>query len=108
MKHTIHSGARPKEHTSRGTEMQDDGEKDGAVHLRMAKANDARSAVELAPMTRERMHAYYRRFVPDADLFMDLSRFRPFVYDPAWVDAFSTPARRERTACFSRCCCTVR
>ena len=44
--------------------------------------------IALVPMTRERMHAYFRHFVADADLFMDDSQCRPYRYDAARVDAF--------------------
>ena len=44
--------------------------------------------LELVPMTRERMHAYFRRFVPDPDLFAEEAPVRPYQYDPARVDAF--------------------
>ena len=44
--------------------------------------------IALVPMTRERMHAYFQRFVTDADLFMDASQCRPYRYDAARVDAF--------------------
>ena len=44
--------------------------------------------LELVPMTRERMHEYYRGFVTDPDLFMDETLVRPYRYDSAKVDAF--------------------
>ena len=56
-----------------------------------------RADIALVPMTRERMHAYFRRFVADADLFMDASQCRPYSYDAARVDAFfdKRAARRD-------------
>ena len=44
--------------------------------------------LELVPMTRERMHEYFRRFVTDPDLFTDEMPVQPYRYDSAKVDAF--------------------
>ena len=44
--------------------------------------------LELVQMTRERMHEYFRSFVPDPDLFMDEVLVRPYRYDSDRVDAF--------------------
>ena len=44
--------------------------------------------LELVPMTRERMHEYFRRFVTDPDLFADGAPVQPYCYDSARVDAF--------------------
>lgn len=44
--------------------------------------------LELVPMTRERMHEYFRRFVTDPDLFTDETAVQSYRYDSAKVDAF--------------------
>lgn len=39
-------------------------------------------------MTRELCHQFYQRFENDPATFMDMSRFAPYQYDPARVDAY--------------------
>ncbi|MBQ1409741.1 MAG: GNAT family N-acetyltransferase [Oscillospiraceae bacterium] len=44
--------------------------------------------ISLQAMNRALLHEYYRGFVMDADIFMDMSQFREFHYDPERVDAY--------------------
>lgn len=44
--------------------------------------------ITLGEVTRERLHDYYKGFVSDPDLFMDMSRFVHYRYDPARIDAY--------------------
>lgn len=46
------------------------------------------SGISLCEVTRERLHEYYRGFVSDPDLFMDMSRFFHYQYDPGRIDAY--------------------
>lgn len=50
----------------------------------------------LREKTRALCHAFYRGFVQDPDLFMDMSRFAPYRYDPVKVDAYFD-RERQRT-----------
>lgn len=59
-----------------------------------------RETVTLAPMTRQRMHVYFRRFVPDPDLYLDPSLCRPYRYDPAAVDAFCDAREKQADRVF--------
>lgn len=54
--------------------------------------------IRLVPMKRALLHEYYQGFAMDADLFMDMRDFRPFVYEPARVDAYYEKlcAQRDR------------
>ena len=44
--------------------------------------------IRLQPMDRVLLHEYYKGFVMDADIFMDMSNFREYTYDPERVDAY--------------------
>ena len=44
--------------------------------------------ITLEPMTREMCHEFYKEFQNDPAIYADMSRFKEFVYDPAWVDAY--------------------
>ena len=44
--------------------------------------------ITLIPMSRELCHEFYRGFVNDPDIFMDMGRFYEFKYDPQWVDNY--------------------
>ena len=44
--------------------------------------------ITLIPMSRERCHEFYRGFVNDPDIFMDMGKFYEFKYDPQWADAY--------------------
>ena len=44
--------------------------------------------VSLQPIDRMLLHEYYKHFVMDADIFMDMSSFREYVYIPEKVDAY--------------------
>ena len=44
--------------------------------------------VYLVPMTRELCRAYWQGFVPDPAIYMDMSLFKPFIYDEASADAY--------------------
>lgn len=44
--------------------------------------------VYLQPIDRALLHEYYKHFVMDADIFMDMSNFREYVYSPEKVDAY--------------------
>ena len=61
--------------------------------------------VELAEMTRERMHELYRGFVFDPDIFMDMAlyeRARKSEYDPGKVDVlFDRRCAEEGSAAFA-------
>lgn len=36
----------------------------------------------LCPVTGELLHRYYRSFERDADIYMDMSLFTPYTYEP--------------------------
>ena len=42
--------------------------------------------ISLQAMTRELCHALFRHWENDPDIYDDLSLFKAFQYDPAWVD----------------------
>ena len=44
--------------------------------------------ITLIPMGRDLCHAFYRGFVNDPDIFMDMGKFYEFQYDPKWVDDY--------------------
>ena len=44
--------------------------------------------IRLQPMDRVLLHEYYKGFVMDADIFMDMSNFREYTYAPERVDAY--------------------
>ena len=44
--------------------------------------------IYLQPIDRALLHEYYKHFVMDADIFMDMSNFREYVYSPEKVDAY--------------------
>ena len=44
--------------------------------------------ITLIPMSRELCHEFYRGFVNDPDIFMDMGKFYEFKYDPQWADAY--------------------
>ena len=53
--------------------------------------------ITLIPMDRELCHEFYRGFVNDPDIFMDMGKFYEFQYDPKWVDNyFDRQMIRER------------
>ena len=53
--------------------------------------------ITLIPMDRELCHEFYRGFVNDPDIFMDMGKFYEFKYDPRWVDNyFDRQASRGR------------
>ena len=53
--------------------------------------------IMLIPMSRELCHEFYRGFVNDPDIFMDMGKFYEFKYDPKWVDDyFDRQATRGR------------
>ena len=53
--------------------------------------------ITLIPMDRELCHEFYRGFVNDPDIFMDMGKFYKFQYDPQWVDNyFDRQASRGR------------
>ena len=45
-------------------------------------------------MTRELCHALFRHWENDPDIYDDLSLFKAFQYDPAWVDRYFDAKRR--------------
>ncbi len=61
---------------------------DDSVFTFLRIPGEPKMRVSLAPMTRERMHSYFRRLVLDPDLYADPSELRPFRYDRAQADAF--------------------
>ena len=52
--------------------------------------------IRLRPMDRTLLHEYYKGFVMDADLFMDMSRFRAYTYAPERVDAYFDKLRSQK------------
>lgn len=44
--------------------------------------------IRLQPMDRALLHEYYKDFVMDADIFMDMGNFRAYTYSPERVDAY--------------------
>ena len=53
--------------------------------------------ITLIPMSRELCHEFYRGFVNDPDIFMDMGKFYEFKYDQRWVDDyFDRQASRGR------------
>lgn len=53
--------------------------------------------VTLEIMTRELCHKLYRGFQNDPDIYQDMTKFTPFVYREAWVDAyFDRQAAKQR------------
>ena len=44
--------------------------------------------ISLCQVTRARLHEYYKDFVSDPDIFMDMSRFSIYQYDPRRIDAY--------------------
>ena len=44
--------------------------------------------ITLIPMSRELCHEFYRGFVTDPDIFMDMGKFYEFQYDPKWVEGY--------------------
>ena len=53
--------------------------------------------ITLIPMDRGLCHEFYRGFVNDPDIFMDMGKFYEFKYDQRWVDDyFDRQASRGR------------
>lgn len=52
-------------------------------------------AISLRPMSREDLHAYYRHFEQDPDVFMDMGQFAAYQYDAARVDALYDARSRQ-------------
>ena len=53
--------------------------------------------ITLIPMSRELCHEFYRGFVNDPDIFMDMGKFYEFQYAPQWADDyFDRQASRGR------------
>lgn len=52
--------------------------------------------VRLEPMDRALLHEYYKDFVMDADIFMDMSSFREYTYIPEKVDAYFDRLRSQK------------
>ena len=50
--------------------------------------------ISLQAMTRELCHALFRHWENDPDIYDDLSLFKAFQYDPAWVDRYFDAKRR--------------
>ena len=44
--------------------------------------------IHLQPMDRMLLHEYYKGFVMDAEIFMDMRNFREYTYAPERVDAY--------------------
>ena len=44
--------------------------------------------IKLIPMTRELCHEFYRGFVNDPDIFMDMGKFYVFEYTHQWADNY--------------------
>ena len=43
--------------------------------------------IHLQPIDRMLLHEYYKGFVMDAEIFMDMRNFREYTYAPERVDA---------------------
>lgn len=52
-------------------------------------------AICLRPMNREDLHAYYRHFEQDPDVFMDMGQFEAYQYDAARVNALYDARSRQ-------------
>ena len=52
--------------------------------------------ITLCPMDRSLLHEYYKDFVMDADIFMEMERFREYVYSPEKVDAYYDRLRSQK------------
>lgn len=46
------------------------------------------SKISVIPMSHEMCRQYYRGFERDADTFMEMNQYRPFVYSDEWADAY--------------------
>lgn len=44
--------------------------------------------VSLGRVTRKRMHEYYKNFVSDPDIFMDMSKYFEYQYSPERIDRY--------------------
>ena len=44
--------------------------------------------VSLGRVTRKRMHEYYKNFVSDPDIFMDMSKYFEYQYSPERIDKY--------------------
>lgn len=44
--------------------------------------------VALGRVTRKRMHEYYKNFVSDPDIFMDMSKYYEYQYSPERIDRY--------------------
>ncbi|MBQ9458794.1 MAG: GNAT family N-acetyltransferase [Oscillospiraceae bacterium] len=52
--------------------------------------------IRLEPMDRAMLHEYYKGFVMDADIFMDMSKFREYAYVPERVDAYFDKLKSQK------------
>lgn len=59
--------------------------------------------VSLGRVTRKRMHEYYKNFVSDPDIFMDMNKYFEYHYDPARVDRYWETRKKQRTEKTSLC-----
>ena len=62
---------------------------------------DGEASVTLRPFTDGMYHAYYREYENDPDLFLDRSECKPFVYSPAWVEAYIRQQRERNRVCLA-------
>ena len=52
--------------------------------------------IRLQPMERALLHEYYKGFAMDADIFMDMSRFREYIYSPERVEAYGDRLQSQK------------
>ncbi len=66
-----------------------------------ASAAGENPPVSLRPFTDEMYHAYYKEYENDPELFLDRSDCKPFVYSPAWVEAYIRRQRERERVCLA-------
>ncbi|MBO6061746.1 MAG: GNAT family N-acetyltransferase [Clostridia bacterium] len=76
-----------------------EGEFEGLERYRLGP--EGAEAIRLEPMTREMYHEYYREYANDPELFIDKSKFKPYVYDPGLVDFYIERQRSRGRLCFA-------
>ena len=77
----------PDELTDAAVELFES-EKNNREQRRKKREKRRKNKVCLQPMDRSLLHEYYKNFVMDADIFMDMSNLRDYTYSPERVDAY--------------------
>lgn len=64
------------------------------------------AVISLGRVTRKRMHEYYKNFVSDPDIFMDMSKYFEYQYSPERIDKYwetrKKPKDRKDFFCSAR------